>query len=377
MGTYENQLKTVTRGVTWDITKLDTLTAEMVELQDLMTVIAASPGWEGPSADNARDKLTNLRGSFGDIERQLIAARDAITAANGALTRADNACATLPDVAIPNWVYDEVAKATAGSKIWVPFVGEFYVETAISRVQEFFGAQREAAAHTALIALQKDLRPPREDLEASLTGMKIEWTQGVEEPIGPQPSWSGDDNGHNGWGGYGGSGSGSGGSGGGGTGGGGGGVSVPWRPGPPQPHVVICDPPVGWPKTTIGIDGEIRPGSMSGGGAGGGLGGLGSGGGGLGGGGLGSGLIGAGAGAGALAAGSKLASGGTSLFGGAGAAGGAAAGKSSSAMMGGAPGGGGGSEKEKRSSLGLVAPKLEDDEEFGPRSAAAGAGGRD
>jgi hypothetical protein len=376
MGKYENQLNEIVRvaqtgsGPAWQIRELDTLTAEMAELQTLMTEIAASPGWTGTSADLARENLAALRKTFSEIEAKLTKAQAALAAANRAHTRADNAHATLPGVAIPDWIYDEVKKATAGSKIWIPFVGEFAVESAISRVQEFFGAQRESAAYSALTTLQAELRQPREDLANSAVGTtSIEWPTGSEEPIGDEPSWRGDDNGDGGWGPHAYSG-----------GGGPSATSVPPRPGPPVPFCTLPpEPPTGWPHTTIGIDGEIRPGSL-GGGAGGGLGGRGAG---VGGGGLGAGLLGAGAGAGALVVGSKLANGGGGLLGGAGAgagAGGAGAGggKSSSAMMGGAPGGGGGgSQKEKRNGLGLIAPKLEDDDETGPRAAAAGAGGRD
>jgi uncharacterized protein YukE len=376
MGYYENQLKTITSVNAWEISQLDKIRDEMNELQNLMTEIAASPGWTGTSADEAREQFAALRRVFNELETKLSTARSALTAANRALTKADNAHATLPGVAIPDWIYDEVKKATAGSKIWIPFVGEFAVESAISRVQEFFGAQRESAAYSALTTLQAELRDPRAQLVGAKLGY-IDWPEGAEEPPGTAPSWRGDDNGYGGWGpgAY----SSSGGGGGGGTSI----TSVPPRPGPPVPYCTLPpEPPKGWPHTTIGIDGEIRPGSLNGrGGGAGGLGGLGLGG--SGGGGLGAGLLGAGAGAGALVVGSKLANGGGGLLGGAGAgagAGGAGAGggKSSSAMMGGAPGGGGGgSQKEKRNGLGLIAPKLEDDDETGPRAAAAGAGGRD
>jgi hypothetical protein len=49
-------------------------------------------------------------------------------------------------------------------------------------------------------------------------------------------------------------------------------------------------------------------------------------------------------------------------------------------MMGGgagAPGAGGRSEQKGRGLGGPIAPKIEDDEEFGPRSENAGSGGRD
>jgi len=47
-------------------------------------------------------------------------------------------------------------------------------------------------------------------------------------------------------------------------------------------------------------------------------------------------------------------------------------------MMGGGGHGGGADKKTANTGLGgLIAPKLDDDAELGPRSAAAGAGGRD
>ena len=382
MGTNEDRLNTATSGPAWNITQLDAFKLEMVEMQTLMTTIAASPGWTGSSADAARETFAKLRRRFQEIESKLAGAREAIDAANDARTRADNALATLPDVAIPNWIYDEVAKATTGATILVPFIGEFVVENVIPSVKAFFGSQREAAAATALETLTRELVAP----EAALERNRLDdtWWPAPSPVPDPDPiEWPGDDFGNGAWrygggsttggGGYTGVGGGGGGGGGGNIGGGGstggGGNDLPP---PPYPPVRLPETaPPGWPNRTIGVDGDISGGSS-------GLGGLGTG---LGGGGLGAGLLGAGAGAGAIAAGSKLAGGGLGAGGlfGPGTGGAAGGAGSNSAMMGGAPGGGGagGNNKDKRSSMGLMAPKLDDDDESGPRSAAAGAGGRD
>jgi uncharacterized protein YukE len=368
MGNYENQLKAITSGATWNIQQLDSFKAEMSDLQDLMTTIAASPGWTGASADEAREKFAALRREFAEIETKLTAARHAIEAANRALTKADNAHATLPSVWIPDWLYEKAAQATAGTMIPVPFVGEFRAEVVIQRVKDFFGSQREAAAHRALDTLTGELVEPKQQLKAArldppgVAGSTSEaWPEDVTPPSGGV-SWGGDDNGNGAWS----------------TGGSGGGTFTGSNPGhpssPPWPPIVLSPVEEPGPWGTIGVDGDVSAGTTGGGG-------------------LSGGLLGAGAGVGGLAVASKLAKGGlgagglgaggaagggVGVAGGMGGGAGAAGGRSNAAMMGGgAPGGGGGSEKEKRNGLGLIAPKLEDDDETGPRSAAAGAGGRE
>ena len=97
--------------------------------------------------------------------------------------------------------------------------------------------------------------------------------------------------------------------------------------------------------------------------------------------GSGSGLAGAGAssrGSGSGMLGSQGAAEGRGASAGASSSGGAG-GRGASGMMGGGGHGGGGADKKTASTGlgGLIAPKLDDDAELGPRSAAAGAGGRD
>ncbi|WP_267955110.1 hypothetical protein [Microbacterium binotii] len=115
----------------------------------------------------------------------------------------------------------------------------------------------------------------------------------------------------------------------------------------------------------------------------GGIGGVGGGGAGIAGrggaGGLGGGLT---ANAGGGAGGGLLGKGGVGAGGAAGAAGEAGGSRGATGMMGGGgagagAGGGGRSDKKGRGLGGPIAPSIEDDAEFGPRSEGAGAGGRD
>ena len=68
MGIYEDQLTAVAHGDYWDIAKLDEYKKQMVELRALMTKIAGSLGWEGKSADLARDNFARLSEQFKDNE---------------------------------------------------------------------------------------------------------------------------------------------------------------------------------------------------------------------------------------------------------------------------------------------------------------------
>jgi len=378
MGTYENQLTAIATGANWNIQKLGVFLTGLGELQTAMATIAASPGWTGISAEFAQEKFLYLQGIFKEMEIKATATRDAIVSANSARTAAGNAHAGLPDATVPEWIH-LAAKAGGTALIPVPFVGEFMADSIVSEVNKFMGAQREAAAYKAMENLGTGLETPEQQLRSSRINVDVEWPTPSPPPPGPGVTWPGDATGKGGWstnstGSYTGNVTGT------------GEIKPPPIKLPPSPPIVLppeCPP--GWPNNvvrppTIGVDGDLTTGSTGGGGGGFG-------------GGMGGGLAAGLAGAGALGAGAKLAStgsgagglfgangilgGGANAAGGAGAGGaGAGAGGKSSAMMGGAPGGAGGGEKDKRSSLGLVAPKLEDDEETGPRSAAAGAGGR-
>ena len=360
MGKYEDQLAALgADSAHWEIDYLDRLTEEIAELERKMRLSAAAPGWTGSSADAAAQKFTALEQQFKEVQVKLDNARKAIETANTLRADAVGQRDSLPAGGVPWYLQPTLTGLEIGSKVLIPGIGTFLAEVAVQKVTEFFGAQREAAAKHELELLEQALVAPRKTLADNLIGK----TDRID-PIPPKPLdwpgepvvWSGDSDGNGGW------------STGGGWGGGnGGGV-----PAPPRTHVVLPpEPPRGWPYVTPKDPPTVAVDSHGGGSSS--FTGMG---------GLGAGLVGAGAGAGALGVSGKLASSGVGsgggLFAGGSAAGGAgAAGKGSSAMMGGAPGGGGAGDKEKRASLGLVAPKLEDDDEPTPRSSAAGAGGRE
>jgi hypothetical protein len=404
MGVYENQLKSIGSGsAEWRVEGLDDLESQMLALKSDMEKIALEPGWTGASAEAAKTLFQTLQARYKEKADKLEQVRLAVKEANRLRTEAAAKQHTLPDATVPPEVH-AAALLAGGVMVPIPGIGTFAAEVVVQKVNEFLGAQREAAAEAELAKLEANLKPLRTELYQNRISETFSpnWPDPPTDPNWPGPgtSYSGDSNGQGAWT-----------TRGGGHGSNGHLVGVweqnpdhtnthppknPPKPpviiGPPYPYVTCGPFPPDWPQTviekppTIGIDGETTTGTTGGGGLGGGS---------LGGG-LGGGLAAGLAGAGALGAGSKLASAGGGagglfgaggiLGGGAGGAangaaggkpGAGAAGAKSSAMMGGGAGGGGGGEKDKRSSLGLIAPKLEDDEEVGPRSAAAGAGGRE
>jgi len=414
VGKYEDQLKALgTSDAVFRIEGITALETQMGKLKSDMATLAADPGWTGASAEAAKDLFTSLQAEFADAEGKLSTVRSALGDANGHRADAANAQSSLPDATVPDWVH--TAAVIGGSVlIPVPGIGSFAANTVVEKVNEYLELQREAAAFQELEDFKNKLEGPKQEIKsaplADAFGTKApDWPEDQPTPDWPGEgvTYHGDDTGAGGW---------STNGGGGGKGGGGGGeVTGVFHENPPTvigrpPHIIHNPPPYppimlppecppGWPHNVVGtpptvsIDGDSGGGSNPGGLLGGGSGGLGLG------------LAGAGAaGLGAAKLASKGGFGGGGLFGPngllgggpngaggasgsggaagtkAGAAGGAGAGAGAkggnSAMMGGGQGGGS-SDREKRTSLGLMAPKLEDDEENGPRSSAAGAGGRE
>lgn len=400
MGKYEDQLKAMgTAGAEWKIEEFAALEAQMAQLKLDMAAIAKNPGWTGNSADAASALFLKMKDTFEGNEKKLATAKTAINTANDVRVAAAAKQSSLPDAGVPDWVH---VAALVGGTVLIPGIGSFAAEVVVQKVNEFMGKQREAVALQALTDMSNDLGAPQGQLSSNTISGEV-WPDGPPAPDWPGDPivWDGDDTGSGSWSSNG---------------------TVPWsgsgtvigeppvyKPKPPvgpeEPEVIIHYPPnppiqlppvnpPGWPGSvniappTVSIDGDSGGGSNPGGflGGGGGLGaglagagiaggvgakiaskgGLGGAGGLFGPNGV---LGGGGAAAGANGAGSK---GGL-----AGAAGGAGSKGGATGMMGGGGGGAGGSQKEKRTSLGLMAPKLEDDEENGPRSAAADAGGRE
>ena len=418
MGKYEDQLKALgTADAVFRIEGITALETQMGKLQADMATLAADPGWTGASAEAAKELFSSLQAEFADAEGKLNTVRSALGDANGYRAEAASAQSSLPDASVPDWIH--TAAIIGGSVlIPVPGIGTFAANTVVEKVNEYMALQREAAAFQELENLEAKLVGPKQEIKSaplapSFGGKDIEWPTDQPTPDWPGEgvTYHGDDTGAGGW---------STNTGGGGKGGGGGsgtGVFVqeptsqnPTNIGrpptiihnpPPYPPVVLPpEVPTGWPHNVIGepptvsIDGDSGGGSNPGGLLGGGSGGLGLGLAGAGAAGLGAAKLASkgGLGGGGLFGANGLLGGGPNSAGGAGGANGSGAGTKggaagaagagagskggNSAMMGGGQGGGS-SDREKRTSLGLMAPKLEDDEENGPRSSAAGAGGRE
>ena len=434
-GPYEHQLAQIVAADQWNIPNIAALGDALSQVADDLATLAEYPGGQGNWATSASNAFSTLQGRYSRAATELRRSADVITAANRAKATAAGALDGLPGLHIPAEIK---AAIDLGLPFVIPFLGPALLPAAaaIGLVEQFLGGQREEQAKAALDELQGALQDPRPNLTHPLTpdlgregfepGTEIHPVpsdttarEGGSGGSHYSPSRSGysaaagdtgvgnveEGTGLNGS--FGGSAAGS-------------GIGVPSGGGSGA---------AGYGSTSA--DGDLSGGTVpgtgfnggiglagSGGGRGGeglrglgigagsaasaaavaaaarmgGLGNLGSGS--LGGGGLGGGGLGGGTGGGLRvgglgAAAGKGGSGGTGGLLGSGAkatvaassaeegAGGAAGSKSSNSMMGG-QGGQGGTNKEKRSGLGgFIAPKLEDDEELGPRSAGASAGGRD
>lgn len=392
MGPNEKALVGIANATDYDIPALEKFLAELEgTAETLKSTIGKLEGtWEGTGADQAKEVLSRLRGEFFDVVDTASRLRPVITAANRSVVNARSSIDGLPSVEVPDWIYHST---DAGNYLGFAFpaVG------GASLVAKFLQQRREDAAADALAQLHVELDHERAQM-ASITeavrSIPIEPPPGDDafrEPAAVDQSGS--------TGGTGGSGPGGGGLP---SGSGSGALTSTWTPTPlPRDPSKDGDLDPKGPTDTkqpTGVTPTPLPKPITGGGGGGGGGvftGIGGAGaaaglaaaaraGGLGAGGMGGGGLGA-----AGAAGARLGSGLSGSAGGlagagsgaGGAAGGSAAGaggRGGSTVMGGGAGGAGGKEKEARSGLGgLIAPKLEDDEELGPRSAAADAGGRE
>jgi uncharacterized protein YukE len=436
MGKHEDELNRVAGAGEWDVPHILGLNVALTTFRRSLTKLAESDSWKGAAAEGAGTKLTKLSTDMGKIQDALDSIAKTIDAANASRSRAVGAAAELPSADVdPFW--ENVAKA--GSVVVHPVLGPLAADSAIDAIEGWLGGQREDAAKAALETMQSEtsgyaasIDQQRSVIEQNTPRDDV-WDLELPEPESEappsiDPGWNGPSYGGPGAGGrppgytgpsvdgsldptY---------------------PSVPGGgPDPVRPGVPNLPGGPGTPSVPGGPGTPGLPGGPGGtfpggpGGVPGGPGGTGT----LpghipGGGGLLGGIGGGAAGAAALAAGAKavgaggagmrlggLGAGGVGGPGGAGGAGGAGArgangllgragalegggagggaagangaggsgagGRGTTGMMGGQGGGQGGSERERRNGLGgPIAPKLEDEEENGPRSRGAGAGGR-
>ena len=429
-GPYEHQLAQIVAADQWNIPNIAALGDALSQVADDLATLAEYPGGQGNWATSASNAFSTLQGRYSRAATELRRSADVITAANRAKAAAADALDGLPGLHIPREIK---AAIDLGLPFVIPFIGPALLPAAaaIGLVEQFLGGQREEQAKAALDELHGALQDPRPNLKPYPTSSLGQTFIGGTNTQNTAPSDTTTGGGglggshyspsHTGYsaatggmdtgnvepgiglsGSFGGNAAGS-------------GIGVPSGGGSGA---------AGYGSTSA--DGDLSGGTVPGTGFNGGIGLAGSGGGlggeglrglgigagsaasaaavaaaarmgglgNLGSGSLGGGGLGGGTGGGLRvgglgAAAGKGGSGGTGGLLGSGAkatvaassaeegAGGAAGSKSGNSMMGG-QGGQGGTNKEKRSGLGgFIAPKLEDDEELGPRSAGASAGGRD
>lgn len=416
MGANEDRLRTIAAAEPFDLPGLAALRTSLSSLQETLKTVGAPEAWKGTAAEAASERMNALRSAYARIDVLLARLENKVDEANVYRNKAIASVDALPDSKAPGWVHMALNAAEPFS---FPGIGPVDVaQGGLSVIENFLGNKRESAAAAALEDYASDLTAPT--AEMAEVRQELSGRPGWDSPTDPsQPSSSdgGAPGGSNSGapGGYP-RGPGSGSS----TGG-----SLHWVA-PEPPRFVDPGPPSfpvpddNGPGYIPGGNGGTGPiygggsgsgtigsgGSGSGGiGAGGVLGGIGAAGamgavkvatGGLGGLGGTVGKLGTGGmlGAGGLA-GRPGAAGGTGLIGnasgGAGGAGGAGAagsrsgaagagGRSGMSAMHGGAGGAGGKEEKRRARVGMagpMAPKLDDDDNLGPRAAGTRAGGRD
>ena len=436
-GTWEQRLQRLAGGADWAMPAADALRSAITSITPTLTSSASEPGITGKSGDAASESFRALVAVAAQLNSSLDLTTGAISAANTTLAKARKALAALPPGDTGSALAAVIGSTAPGTKILLSAFSVIASPLATGAANLWLSGQREAAAQQAVKTATEELdaHPPLPDPKEGVTGPNPEPT------LPPSPSYplypnyrenarslvpshpsiidhtpqTGDGT----WTGVPGAATGAG--------------SALFDSGYIAP-VLTADGPIASGVATLsgaprgGLLGGLSGGAAATGsasfsaptglaaGIGGaaalgagsllsksGLGGLG--GGGLGGSGLGGSRIGSPGGSGLGGAGGGRVAGGGSGLAGAGASSrgsgsgilgsqGAAEGRSTSAgasesggaggrgapgmMSGGGHGGGGADKKTVSTGLGgLIAPKLDDDAELGPRSAAAGAGGRD
>ncbi len=375
----ETELETIARSPKFDVPHFGEMRVRLDAMERAINALLAnSDGWKGDTAAAGKKKLAALAKSYRELSELTTTVETVVGDANRAIDTAVGRLDSLPGAAVPTEVLNAVGTS-------VNFMGvEYPIAGAVGAIAKLLANKREEAASSALSELNTELQIQAARLPIPDRG---KWEEDSQDHTGDTGGSSGPDGG----------GSPSISAGTGNTGGyntGGGylvGAPVPPTPTGPRPSVDGTPTPKPDPFTPTPLPRPNPVTPFPGGGGGGGGGGLVPG---LGGAGAAAGLataakvggIGAGGATSAAgAAGGRLGSGlsggtvgGASSSSGAAGAGGAGGRGASNTMMGGGGAGGASQEKQKRSGLGgLIAPKLEDDEELGPRSAAADAGGRD
>lgn len=391
MTSNEQELETIASATKFEVPNFALMRETMGGMSKAINALLTnSSGWKGETAAAGKAQLADMMAVYGKVSELTTKIEAAVTKANGAVDVAIERLHGLPASAVPSSVLNAVGTS-------VHFMGiDFPINGAVGKIASLLAAQREQVARDALDELERNLDGHRAELRqttAELNQLIPNPKNGTGQPGPddiPAPTGPTVPGGPGGPGGPSGSGP----------------TYRPWSPtpgleGPGGRAPSIDDPltsgtvpgtgpttgtppwtgmPTPTPTPGPGLGGGIVPGLGGAAGAAGlaaaarvsvGAGGS------LGGGAAGAGAAGARLGSGLSgSAGTGVGSAGAGAASGSSAAG--AGGRGASSVMGGGGAGGGAPEKEKRSGLGgLIAPKLEDDEEIGPRSAAADAGGRD
>ena len=378
MGAKEEELREIAESPRFDVPNFGPLREYLDYMNTIIAeVIEGSDNWRGPAADTGIDLLYQYMDYFKHIGYEAHRVQAMVNAANTVIDEAAGAIGRLPSTVVPPEILNAVGTT-------VPFLGaDIPVFGAPGIFANILMGQREDEAAKTLNRLESRLQPHQSDLNEVPRRMSEIPVPEAKNPaperhssddsddsdkfgeqyprrttggsVAPGPVWTGSvPISYSGEGVH---------------------TTDPSKDSDLNPKTDPYNPKGGTPTVKL-----PTPSAAVGGGGGGlvpGLGGAGaaaglaaaarmggSGAGGLGAAGAGGARLGSGASAGAGTVGTGTGAGG-------------AGGRGTSSVMGGGAGGGA-QEKDKRSSLGgLIAPKLEDDEELGPRSAAADAGGRD
>lgn len=156
MGANEEQLAAIRRAGPFAAPQLSTLRNSLAALAVTIKEIAASPGWQGLSADAASSYLEGLSRQYFAIEAVVADLQAQVDRANEIRSAALADFAALPSAQAPAWVHDTL---DAFDFPGLPDPVDL-AQGGLQLIEDFLGGQREQAAGRILAAYAAALEEP-------------------------------------------------------------------------------------------------------------------------------------------------------------------------------------------------------------------------
>jgi len=161
-GPYETELAEIVNAPDWAIPQIGQLGDALGQLMKDLTHLHQNPGGEGNWADSASAAYATLYTRYSAAQVTLFEVQLALSVANIEKSAAAEAYSRLPGVSVPHNIRAAVAAATVGATIVVPELGPIPIAAGLvlGMVENLFGDQREAEAKKALDNLRNNLTGP-------------------------------------------------------------------------------------------------------------------------------------------------------------------------------------------------------------------------